>query len=1577
MDFCPRRPSSRGAFCSRSTPNTTWEERARNQRQLGAETPHPSILLGDSIAQNAFKFSVATDYFCNWLNFGIGGDKAENVLWRASKLPRHARNIVIIAGTNNVVGNDSPELIADTVLSIALKAHHNVSGTVTVMGLLPRSDVFVSGKIIEVNVLLARKCTSRCIAFVPVDGAFYSSTGITLNSNLFLRDRIHLNERGYRVYAKSVVAALPSPRSAAPFPPPPVPPAVEDHSPVSSAAQCPAADKEPSAPPAVEDRSPVSSAALSPASFDEFHHLGLTSISTPFFSGWCMPRLPSSSLFHLHFAVCFLLSSLWGYLLVFEKDCFFNLIIALLCGICICLILLDYLYPKIIFVRHLVYYVSHCFFKLFGYKSNGKIYKGKTCNKPKHVLRCIVLLTIFVLAKHVDNMETDSVFSKLRLCQNKDFFTIESIKLCENLSMKIISFNIRMTKTRLLIFKSNQAFILSLLLLLCGDVEVNPGPITNNDVVIWLEKDDVKGLNQIHYWHKFLEDFHLETSLCDDKYFRVKINRMKDKLDKLRRKSAAKNKSKFLEETFFATPNESNPEPPDINAQVSLENAKLKQDNLNMKRKIDEYQQQEDQLFTESQALRELLNQLGESNHVAENELNNIKQKYNASINRHEKEAEESAEKVKRLENKKEQMRNQKKNVTRKCNRKCDRLRLELEKGKQKSVEQKQRENAMSDDINKLQQNLDKNESRFEEMHYQKKRLANKLSKLQKKLEINRGFDLHKLEKECHNLQSQVSTLNDENQELHELTTILNDKELVTFANGRFSDEMRQTIMTLVSKNVSLKQVNEVIKTVLKGLTHYDTENMRLPSIATRSKFLNEALLLGKIQVAEAMLKDGVDGDVGNCIHGDGTSKYSKHYQNFQITTKSGDTLSFGLSEVATADASAVLKDLLKTIDSICDVLEEGDGLEDKVTNFEKLVCSIKNTMSDLGPVNPLFNEKFKAVREEMLPRIIANWDSLDEKYKSQLLDMGNFFCKLHLLSNFATETDKHLKTFEKAMTRDDAENQYAFNTKESSPVQLIRIACKAFHPRGSDECGVASPFTSALSEINETNHFASFIGNRFNILYHNAAALYFHKEHIDTFLKNWPNPNRLLKSVNELIQNPFNLACVRALAIVDKILTGPLWRLIEDKSILEMTPFLKALKTKLDVIAQNSKSIFEDDFFMFDPKTFGEDGQINKESAIYKKLFENHTPEVNEMTYQALEAILSAIQLILERQAKDQLDGGKYARASDSLKKSAENVPAHNKASESDFGILQHLINNKPRANIETYEVLTLFPRNKTDDWLNSKSPDMRAKLMCHARKGSAKLKQYYDDQRVQLAQNKLEVLHEKQEEKRLDEEKKTVNRAEAVNRLITNNISAWITIDQANTKINEIEGDAAKKEAVLAQLNFYKHVMLAGRKGVSYDFFTKSKKGVQLTFDELFQKLLNAITCAITPDADADYIKKSTLRPVDEREQLVNEHKANMRKRVLDFRFSNFLDSKNQANLPKYKNNPQLLVNCRIRHKLKATKESDETWCLGVVECVEKVDEVDPMKTSFGVRYMEDDEKLYYFPLLKDMQTKECFVL
>ena len=108
------------------------------------------------------------------------------------------------------------------------------------------------------------------------------------------------------------------------------------------------------------------------------------------------------------------------------------------------------------------------------------------------------------------------------------------------------------------------------------------------------------------------------------------------------------------------------------------------------------------------------------------------------------------------------------------------------------------------------------------------------------------------------------------------------------------------------------------------------------------------------------MLED-VSGDSGNCLHDDGTSKYHRHFQDFQITTTSGRQLSFGLSEIISGDGQSIFELFSEALADLCGVIDNGDSTE---INFVKLVSSIKNTMSDLGPVNPLFNGQLKSLRE-------------------------------------------------------------------------------------------------------------------------------------------------------------------------------------------------------------------------------------------------------------------------------------------------------------------------------------------------------------------------------------------------------------------------------------------------------------------------------------------------------------------------------------------------------------------------------------------------------------------------------------
>ena len=72
-------------------------------------------------------------------------------------------------------------------------------------------------------------------------------------------------------------------------------------------------------------------------------------------------------------------------------------------------------------------------------------------------------------------------------------------------------------------------------------------------------------------------------------------------------------------------------------------------------------------------------------------------------------------------------------------------------------------------------------------------------------------------------------------------------------------------------------------------------------------------------------------------------------------------------------------------------------------------------------------------------------------------------------------------------------DSQCAFQTTESGASRLVRTSAKAVHPHGSDEAGIASDFKSFLKGKSKELEIVSFRGNRFNILFYDAGALYYH----------------------------------------------------------------------------------------------------------------------------------------------------------------------------------------------------------------------------------------------------------------------------------------------------------------------------------------------------------------------------------------------------------------------------------------------------------------------------------------------------
>ena len=265
--------------------------------------------------------------------------------------------------------------------------------------------------------------------------------------------------------------------------------------------------------------------------------------------------------------------------------------------------------------------------------------------------------------------------------------------------------------------------------------------------------------------------------------------------------------------------------------------------------------------------------------------------------------------------------------------------------------------------------------------------------------------------------ESCAKELKQTNKELERLTCMLEDKTITTFEDGRYADEEREVNLDLLAMNVSMNKINEVIQTVLKKLAEKNIS--RLPTKAVHSRLLLEAKYLADIQLGRAMLQEADPSQVvGNTLHGDGTTKYHRHDQDFEVTTPSCQTYSMGLLELGKSDTETVKDSFKYRINEKAQALSscnEKASVEDKVA---ELVSSIKNIMSDKGPTNATFNEQLTEIGKNFLAKVVKKWEELCESSKNSHEELTNFYCILHLFVNLGKKANKPLKLFKPAATK-------------------------------------------------------------------------------------------------------------------------------------------------------------------------------------------------------------------------------------------------------------------------------------------------------------------------------------------------------------------------------------------------------------------------------------------------------------------------------------------------------------------------------------------------------------------------------
>ena len=206
-----------------SRPEVRWQERHARFNEISKQGEGQVVFLGDSITQGwEGKGKAAWDkQFASLkaVNFGIGGDRTEHVLWRLDHGNGDGlkpKAVVLMIGTNNTghQGRDgyvcTAQQTADGVQAILDRLTVKFpQAKVLLVGILPRGanpeDAFRRQNE-ETNRLLKALADGQRIVWRDYGAAFLSQDG-TLSPEI-MPDLLHLSERGYDIWAEKLLPDL-------------------------------------------------------------------------------------------------------------------------------------------------------------------------------------------------------------------------------------------------------------------------------------------------------------------------------------------------------------------------------------------------------------------------------------------------------------------------------------------------------------------------------------------------------------------------------------------------------------------------------------------------------------------------------------------------------------------------------------------------------------------------------------------------------------------------------------------------------------------------------------------------------------------------------------------------------------------------------------------------------------------------------------------------------------------------------------------------------------------------------------------------------------------------------------------------------------------------------------------------------------------------------------------------------------------------------------------------------------------------------------------------------------------------
>ena len=291
---------------------------------------------------------------------------------------------------------------------------------------------------------------------------------------------------------------------------------------------------------------------------------------------------------------------------------------------------------------------------------------------------------------------------------------------------------------------------------------------------------------------------------------------------------------------------------------------------------------------------------------------------------------------------------------------------------------------------------------------------------------------------------------------------------------------------------------------------------------------------------------------------------------------------------------------------------------------------------------------------------------------------------------------------------------------------------------------------------------------------------------------------NRLLKAVLHDLKNPLYIAACRALGLLDKIITGPLWRKIQDSSVsvLDMGPVYCEFLENCDSWGIDAQCFVEGSAVLETANRIHVDD-------VWRELIADD--ESNAATQELLQLLFKAFSITIHRLLFDHLPGGKFhSTVTDAtLIQETASVPTTNIAPERDFAVLDRVLREKPNATIIALESLILFAHNKTSKWLDEQGIDEREKIFKAARMLAPSFKEKFKKRQLEIQRQNEDRLHKKQQAVELKATQE-LKEKEKLTEEISKVGSLWMSKSDTVTGLANAKKKAEKVRLLKLQIKF-----------------------------------------------------------------------------------------------------------------------------------------------------------------------------